>query len=53
MGTASTMNSIAEALGMSLPGSAIIPAPYPERKIVSYQNRKKNCWNGQRKSYPF
>ena len=32
MGTASTMNSIAEALGMSLPGCAIIPAHYPERK---------------------
>ena len=41
MGTASTMNSIAEALGMSLPGSAIIPAPYPERKIVSYKTGKR------------
>src|SRR5271154_4471075 len=31
MGTASTMNSLAEALGMSLPGCAAIPAPYRER----------------------
>ncbi|MFQ3789412.1 IlvD/Edd family dehydratase [Halomonas sp. A29] len=36
MGTASTMNSMAEALGMSLPGSAMIPAPYKERSIVAY-----------------
>ena len=41
MGTASTMNSIAEALGMSLPGCAIIPAPYPERKKISYQTGKR------------
>ena len=41
MGTASTMNSIAEALGMSLTGSAIIPAPYPERKKISYQTGKR------------
>ena len=31
MGTASTMNALAEALGMSLPGCAAIPAPYRER----------------------
>ncbi|WP_136064392.1 IlvD/Edd family dehydratase [Modicisalibacter radicis] len=37
MGTASTMNSMAEALGMSLPGSAMIPAPYKERSMVAYQ----------------
>ncbi|WP_298160078.1 IlvD/Edd family dehydratase [Brevundimonas sp.] len=37
MGTASTMNSLAEALGMSLPGSAAIPAPYRERPQVAYQ----------------
>ncbi|WP_206514867.1 dihydroxy-acid dehydratase, partial [Xanthomonas perforans] len=36
MGTASTMNSMAEVLGMSLPGSAVIPAPYKERAMVSY-----------------
>ena len=37
MGTASTMNSLAEALGMSLPGSAAIPAPYRERGQISYR----------------
>jgi dihydroxy-acid dehydratase len=36
MGTASTMNALAEALGMSLPGSAAIPAPYRERGQVAY-----------------
>ncbi|MDT8896518.1 IlvD/Edd family dehydratase [Halomonas sp. I1] len=36
MGTASTMNSLAEALGMSLPGSAMIPGPYKERGAVAY-----------------
>jgi dihydroxy-acid dehydratase len=36
MGTASTMNSLAEALGMSLPGCAIIPAPYRERGQIAY-----------------
>ncbi|MEL6521690.1 MAG: IlvD/Edd family dehydratase [Pseudomonadota bacterium] len=36
MGTASTMNSLAEALGMQLPGSAAIPAPYRERGAISY-----------------
>jgi dihydroxy-acid dehydratase len=32
MGTATTMNSLTEALGMSLPGSAAIPAPYRDRQ---------------------
>ncbi|CAM3357696.1 IlvD/Edd family dehydratase [Halomonas lysinitropha] len=41
MGTASTMNSMAEALGMSLPGSAMIPAPYKERSIVAYQTGER------------
>jgi dihydroxy-acid dehydratase len=36
MGTASTMNALAEALGMSLPGCAAIPAPYRERPEISY-----------------
>ncbi|WP_208975920.1 IlvD/Edd family dehydratase [Pseudovibrio exalbescens] len=36
MGTASTMNSLAEALGMQLPGSASIPAPYRERSQMAY-----------------
>ncbi|MEX0853914.1 MAG: IlvD/Edd family dehydratase [Bauldia sp.] len=37
MGTASTMNSVAEALGMSLPGCAAIPAPYRERGQIAYE----------------
>jgi dihydroxy-acid dehydratase len=36
MGTALTMNSLAEALGMSLPGCAAIPAPYRERGQIAY-----------------
>ncbi|KAJ8129447.1 hypothetical protein O1611_g4182 [Lasiodiplodia mahajangana] len=36
MGTASTMNALAEALGMMLPGSAAIPAPYRERSQAAY-----------------
>src|SRR5262249_29895118 len=36
MGTASTMNALAEALGMSLPGCAAIPAPYREREQMAY-----------------
>ncbi|MEQ7874466.1 IlvD/Edd family dehydratase [Sphingomonas sp. ASV193] len=37
MGTATTMNSLAEALGMSLPGSAAIPAPYRDRQQCAYE----------------
>lgn len=37
MGTATTMNSLAEALGMQLPGSASIPAPYRERGQIAYE----------------
>src|SRR6201991_112585 len=37
MGTASTMNAVAEALGMSLPGCAAIPAPYKERAQIAYE----------------
>ncbi len=37
MGTATTMNSLAEALGMSLPGCAAIPAPYRERGQIAYE----------------
>lgn len=37
MGTASTMNALAEALGMALPGSAAIPAPYKERSQCAYK----------------
>jgi dihydroxy-acid dehydratase len=36
MGTASTMNAMAEALGMALPGCAAIPAPYRERGQIAY-----------------
>ena len=36
MGTASTMNSLTEALGMCLPGSAAIPAPYRDRQEAAY-----------------
>jgi len=41
MGTATTMNSLAEALGMQLPGSAAIPAPYRERGGISYETGKR------------
>ncbi|MEL6476414.1 MAG: IlvD/Edd family dehydratase [Pseudomonadota bacterium] len=41
MGTASTMNSLAEALGMSLPGCAAIPAPYAERSAMAYATGKR------------
>src|SRR6201993_5245767 len=37
MGTASTMNSLAEVLGMQLPGSAAIPAPYRQRQHMAYE----------------
>ncbi|QDL92593.1 dihydroxy-acid dehydratase family protein [Paroceanicella profunda] len=37
MGTASTMNGLAEALGMSLTGCAAIPAPYADRSTMAYQ----------------
>ena len=41
MGTASTMNGLAEALGMSLPGCAAIPAPYKERGQVAYESGRR------------
>lgn len=41
MGTASTMNSLAEAIGMSLPGSAAIPAPHRERAENAYLSGKR------------
>lgn len=41
MGTATTMNSLAEALGMQLPGSAAIPAPYRERGQMAYATGKR------------
>ena len=41
MGTATTMNSLCEALGMSLPGSAAIPAPYRDRQEVAYYTGRR------------
>ena len=40
-GTASTMNALAEGLGMSLPGCAAIPAPYRERLQIAYETGKR------------
>ena len=41
MGTASSMNSLAETLGMSLPGCAMIPAPYRERGQMAYETGRR------------
>ena len=41
MGTATSMNSLAEALGMSLPGCAAIPAPYRERAWMAYETGRR------------
>ncbi len=41
MGTASSMNSLAEALGMMLPGAAAIPAPYRERGQMAYETGRR------------
>lgn len=41
MGTANTMNAISEALGMSLPGNAAIPAPYRERGQMAYETGRR------------
>jgi xylonate dehydratase len=41
MGTASTMNAVAEVLGMSLPGCAAIPAPYRERGQIAYETGRR------------
>src|SRR6202161_531144 len=41
MGTALSMNSLAEALGMSLPGSGTIPAPYAQRAKMAYQTGRR------------
>jgi len=43
MGTALSMNSLAEALGMSLPGCASIPAPYRERGQMAYATGMRIC----------
>ena len=41
MGTASTMNAVAEVLGLSLPGCAAIPAPYRERGQMAYATGRR------------
>jgi xylonate dehydratase len=41
MGTASTMNAVAEALGLSLTGCAAIPAPYRERGQMAYETGRR------------
>ena len=41
MGTASSMNALAEVLGMSLPGCAAIPAPYRERGQIAYETGRR------------
>ncbi|WP_114953172.1 IlvD/Edd family dehydratase [Sphingosinicella terrae] len=41
MGTASTMNAVTEALGLSLPGNAAIPAPYRERGQMAYETGRR------------
>src|SRR4028119_2508913 len=41
MGTASTMNALAEVLGMSLPGGAAIPGPYRERGQMAYETGRR------------
>ncbi len=41
MGTATSMNSLAEALGMSLPGCAAIPAPYRERAWMAFETGRR------------
>jgi dihydroxy-acid dehydratase len=41
MGTASTMNALAEAMGMTLPGAAAIPAPYRDRQEMAYKTGRR------------
>lgn len=41
MGTASTMNAVAEVLGLSLPGCAAIPAPYRERAQIAFETGRR------------
>lgn len=43
LGTANTMGCLAEALGMSLPGSALVPATYAERLRIAYESGIKIC----------
>ena len=48
MGTASTMNALAETLGLSLPGCAAIPAPYRERGQMAYATGRRIVADGVR-----
>ncbi len=41
MGTASTMNALAEALGMTLPGASAIPAPFRERMAMAFETGRR------------
>ena len=53
MGTATTMNSLAEALGMQMPGAAAIPAPYRERGQMAYGTGRRSVemvWSDLRPS---
>ena len=52
MGTATSMNSLAESLGMSLPGCAAIPAPYRERGWMAYETGKRIVGDGAGKPAP-
>ena len=51
MGTALSMNSLAEALGMSLPGCAAIPAPYGDRAKMAYATGRAGRWPRSRRSH--
>ncbi len=53
MGTASTMACMVEALGLTLPGAAAIPAVDSRKKVLAQLVRKKNCGNGERRSEAF
>jgi dihydroxy-acid dehydratase len=50
MGTATTMNSLTEALGMSLPGSAAIPAPHRDRQECAWRTGKTDRRDGRGRS---
>ena len=44
LGTANTMCCLAEALGMSLPGSALVPAVYSERRRIAFETGRQICY---------
>ena len=53
MGTASTMACMVEALGLTLPGAAAIPAVDARKKVMAQLGGKKNCRNGKRRFEAF